>query len=314
MNKKHKVLLIVIPFVVIIFGYVAYVEMSNDGPSEPLKADQVEKIYVKPNKTKEAYENKIAMKKSMTKVEEDLAREKKAVSDPSKFFDRATGKTEALEEEEGDVMIEDEPEDHELDVKSETRSHPRVVYVPIKEEKELEDEIVAEAKPTRRRKTGFSTSTSSSSSTSANNKGKNEIVAVVHRDIKAQTNDVVKLRILEDAFVDGQKIPANSIIDGIARVDANSGRVYLNVNGFSVDGNHVSQKFEAYSISGGKGLEVNIDLTKGAARSLVGDVVSNTGQRIAIPGVKSRTVTGAAEKKVEDPAADIPSGTKVFLR
>ncbi len=317
MNKKHRILLIVVPFVLLIFGYVGYVELSDGSSEEPIKAEDVEKIYVKPTKTQEAYENKLAMKKSLQKVEQEMEREKKAVSDPSKFFDKARGMTTDEEEVEPDEVKEESVSKEVVNEKVDRE----VVYVPVRtvaKEPDASQPTVAESKPKRRRKTGFSASSTSSStaatSTESVNNGKNELVAVVHRDVKAQTNDVVKLRTLQDAVVNGRNIPANTIIDGIARVDANSGRVYLNVNGFSINGSHVEQKLEAYSISGGRGLEVNIDLTKGAARSIVGDVVGNTGSRIAIPGVKKRTIAGTAERKIEDPAADIPSGTKVFLR
>lgn len=311
MNKKNKVLLIVIPFILLVFGYIGYIEFMGGGSNEPLTAEEVQKIHVKPNKALESYESKLEMKKTISKMEAKLEQEKKSAGDPSSFFDKAAG----LKQEEEPIVIE-EPEEEIQEIKDEPEVERQIVYVPVKSSEPKEEEVV---QPKRRRRTGFNASSSGTGSTVSGNTTKSSITgsgieAVVLREVKAQSNDVVKLRILEDVQVNGIYIPANTIVDGIATVNSGAGRVYLKVNGFSIDGNHVNQNFEAYSLSGGKGLEVNIDVTKGAGRSVLSDAVNNTGGRIQIPGVKSRTLTNAAEQKVEEPAAVIASGTKVYLK
>ena len=307
MNKKNKVLFVLVPLVVGIIGYVAYVEMNGSSSPEAMTAEEVDKIYVKPSATEEAYLSKLEMHESKTKIERKLENEKKSVADPTKFFSKAQGG----ESEEESVEINDPVEEVEK-MEETVVEKPRVVYVPVEK---VEEEPVIQSKPRRKRFASSSTSGSSNESSGAGGIDlKNQMTAVVHREVKVRTNDVVKLRTTNEITIDGTSIPENTFIDGIARVDSNSGRVFIMVQGFVANGKYVDKRMEVYSLNGGEGLEVNIDLSKEAGRSIVGDALSGQTRKVTIPGINTGTAANAAQNKVEEATATIPSGTKLYLR
>jgi len=296
--------------VLLIIGYVVFVEYSGAENTEAMKASEVgEKVYVKPSETEEAYANKIDMKKDLSEISRRIETKKKLVANPTSFFDKAAGATEPIDSTE---VIEEEVVEEDLQTVPIEESRQKVVYVT--REAETEEE---EKSPVRKRKR-FSSSQAASSTVSSESEGAKKIAeqfsAVVHREVKARTNDVVKLRTTKPVTIDGKQIPPGTFIDGIVRVDASRGRAYIDVVGFVVGTEYIERKMSAFSLNGGAGLEVNIDLSKEAGRSLVGDALTSQNKKLVIPGVNTGTATGAAQRKVEEPAANFPAGTKLYLR
>ena len=307
----------------IVVGIVIFIDFDEE-PATARQASEYdsERIYVKPESVNND-ENKLEMKERLKKKNASTDYDKKKAARMDNFFSSVTKEGSESKEERIKRLLADanateekvEEKVREEKIQEEPVVKTRVVYVPVKEE--IEPDPV-EVKSNQRRKVGFSTVSGSGSMTTAASTGKassntfDGIEVVVQRDVVVITGDVVKMRVTDDVDYNGIRIKKNSYIDGIAKVT--NGNLYIDVDGFTVNGQFVSKKLSAYGTNGRKGFDVNNDDSKGAGQDVVKNATGAVTQQMQMPLGIGRIADNLAKDKVDEPSAKLMSGTKMILK
>lgn len=306
---------------VLFIAVIAFIWFSKKFKSsaEPTSAAQVEeKIFISPGE-QTAYQSKIDMK---TKIDKKLNKErigKNKARASSDFFNRASSA--ARKPKKKDVVDQEQPEELVEEVQQvqeeTTVQKTRIVYVPVEKETVEQTPEPVNKKPVYR-KAGFRT-INGSDSQSSKILGSDDVAdagvelqAVVQRDGFYKSNDVVRLRTTSEVVINGIKIPKNTYLDGIANVNEN--RIFITVKGYTVNGRQVNRNLQAYSLSGGRGLQLNSNSTKGAGKEVIKNSANQVVQRVKLPINLGGTAGSLAKDKVEEKSAKLSAGTKMILR
>lgn len=310
---KNKVLLYLIPFAVVLFAAVMFLEKNEDTEIEAVKEASV---FVEYDEQNQKNTDKLSNRRErMSKEYDEKARERRHTK-PDDFFSSAKESRETIVTEE--VAIEEpvaqEPVKEKKTYESYTQTRPKTSTTTAKAVVKEEAYQPAQQTPQQqtRRRVGFSSNSTGASTGVAKSAGNvdSKILVVVHRAVTVKNGQVVKLRVVQDVTIGSLKLAAGTFIDGLARFGNN--RLYIDVEGLNVNGNIVKQDFSAYSMSGLEGLEVNGSISSEANQDVAAGSVDYVERRINLP-VVGGVVSRRSNEALKEQSVPIDAGTKFYL-
>jgi hypothetical protein len=135
--------------------------------------------------------------------------------------------------------------------------------------------------------------------------------AIIHDDQKVRKDNTVKLRLLEEGYINGILLEKNRFLYGVASMSNN--RVLIDVKSVVIDGEVMEIDLKAYDTDGLEGVYIPGAVEKEIKDDVLNSVVSETAGRVNIPLVGNVGRRSAA-KKLKSPVVEIPNGHEVILR
>jgi len=135
--------------------------------------------------------------------------------------------------------------------------------------------------------------------------------AIVHDDQKVRKDNTVKLRLLEEGYINGIKLEKNRFLYGVATLSNN--RVIIDVKSVVIDGQVMEMNLTAYDTDGLQGVYIPGAIDKEIKDDALNGVVSETASRVNIPLV-GNLGRRSASKKIKNPVVEIPNGHEIILR
>lgn len=135
--------------------------------------------------------------------------------------------------------------------------------------------------------------------------------AIVHEDQQVRKGNTVKLRLLEDGYVNGVRLEKNMFLYGIVSISQN--RVMIDVQSVLIDSEVKEISLTAYEKDGLRGIYIPGAVEKEIKDDVLNNVVSDAASRVNIPLIGS-AARRSASKKIRDQVVDIPNGHEVILR
>jgi conjugative transposon TraM protein len=148
----------------------------------------------------------------------------------------------------------------------------------------------------------------------------NAIEAVVHETQTLVSGSVVKLRLLNDIFINGQLIPKDNFIFGEASL--NNERLEISVHSIRNEQNLFTVKLEVYDLDGLPGIYIPGAITRDAVKQSAGNALQSSlslgsldpslGAQAASAGIE--TAKNLLSKKVRLIKVQVKAGYKIFLK
>lgn len=135
--------------------------------------------------------------------------------------------------------------------------------------------------------------------------------AIIHDDQKVRKDNTVKLRLLEEGYINGIRLEKNRFLYGVATLSNN--RVIIDVRSVVIDGEVMEMNLTAYDTDGLQGVYIPGAVDKEIKDDVLNGVVSETASRVNIPLV-GNIGRRSASKKIKNPVVEIPNGHEIILR
>ena len=324
MDNK-KLLIIFVPVVVLVFGYVIYTDYLGKDDSKGKKQEEGNFVDVDA-KRDTLKKSKRERYKEKWEKENELSRH---IDNDDDFFGK---------EIKGDSVIDESAEKKKkakrIDYTEPLTASPakkeekqKVVYV-YKEAPQKKDNSVVESQakegqkesavvtqPVSRRKLGFSTIEAQSSAKEITAVGGSGSVApinaVIQDESTVKSGSNVLIRIVDEVTIGGRKIPKNTLAYGLCSFT--NERIKIEVNSIQVGSNTINEKLRAFDMDGNEGLLVQGGIEQQVKKDVLNDAVSQVNTVVRVPIL--RTVpSSAGNRTVNAPSIQLPKGHKLTLR
>lgn len=174
------------------------------------------------------------------------------------------------------------------------------------------------SQPTKKRDTFFSAFAENQAKTnnsSSQNEDKTQektqfVQAVIHGQQEVSQGATVKLRTVSSATIDGNKIPVNSYIYGIASITEE--RVTITINALSLSDQIIPVRYSVYDKDGIEGIYIP-GLTQHEATTEAVDQAINEAQKLNVPYLSSIPIN-IIRKKNNELSAILTDGYRVILK
>jgi conjugative transposon TraM protein len=142
--------------------------------------------------------------------------------------------------------------------------------------------------------------------------------AVVHETLTLQTGDDLRLRLLDDIFVNGIKIPAGEFLTGKITVDGQ--RPTVSIETITYQYGIYPVKLQVYDVDGMPGLKIHGSINKDAVREGADNALRNMqlmsldqsmGTQVASAGIEA--AKGLFSKKLKAAKVTVKAGHQVLL-
>ena len=311
MDSK-KILIIFVPVILLIFGYVYYSDYMT--PTQEKKQ----------NDTGEFADVKVARD---TVLKNRLDRYKAK-------WEREKGLTRKVENEDdffGDEIKKDsvrpsqaQPKDNEEFVvaeKPKQETKERIVYRdrPVTKAIEEQVKVVPEEKIKGKRfvktdpfKGNMGGTASKDKADPSGGVATVSAKAIIHNDQKILSGGVVTMRLTEDLMLGTVTVPKNSFITGT--VSFNDQRAVILVSSVSVNNRIYAAGLRAYDANDGiEGIYIPGGTSQDASKDVLNDVVSTATQSVNVP-ILGRTGQNVGRRKVNEPSVNFTSGYEIILK
>ena len=189
-----------------------------------------------------------------------------------------------------------------------SQDQKREIFGPSPEEKEAKNQKEEKEVPEERK--GFYSSTSHSE-TGSKLQDDEFIKCVIHNDQSIKNGSTIRLRITQDAIINGVQVPRNTYLSGTSSFS--SERVMIRVTGIKLSDRILKTNLTAYEEDGIEGVYIPGGINQKLANEGAQDGVSGAGAQINIPIIGGSISTGA-RKKIADPTVKITSNYRLLLK
>lgn len=143
---------------------------------------------------------------------------------------------------------------------------------------------------------------------------KTAISAIVNEDQIVQNGSTIKLRLLQDIYVEQQKIPANSLIFGICAISDE--RLNISLDRIAYNNTIFPVKLQVYDVDGLLGISIPGAVTRDAAKQGIDNTFQSLdpslSAQVATAGIQS--VKSLLSRKIRAVRATIKAGHQVLLQ
>lgn len=145
------------------------------------------------------------------------------------------------------------------------------------------------------------------------------IPAVVHQDQLLQEGSVIKLRLLQDIYINGNRIPKDNFLFG--ECSLGDQRLHIQFNSIAFNNTLYPVKLTAYDIDGNDGIYIPGAIGRDAAKNGLNDAVQQMQLATLNPSVGAQAATAGIQaaqnllsKKVKRVQVTVKAGHKLLLR
>lgn len=202
--------------------------------------------------------------------------------------------------------IEDQLSQYDLDKKKKKSAPSKKIEIPVQDETPVQSSPNTPGKRTRNNAIENYNSVPDG----------NLIPAVIHSDQCIKNGDVVKIRLLQDFYINGQKIPKNTFVSGIARFGRE--RVDIQITAIRKSNELITFNKSVYDKDGIKGLHFPENLGNAMSKEIGSDAIdeaydiATSGSGI-VGSVLSAGKTVLKRKNTEK-KVDLKANYKIYLK
>lgn len=145
------------------------------------------------------------------------------------------------------------------------------------------------------------------------------ISSVIHQDQLLQDGSVVKLRLLQDVYINGAKIPANNFLYGECTLGDQ--RLYIHFNSIAFNKAIYPVQLTAFDIDGIEGIYIPGAIGRETAKSGINDAIQQMQLATLDPSIGAQatsagiqTVQKLLSKKIKKVQVTVKAGHKMFLK
>jgi hypothetical protein len=318
MDKKDKILLLLVPVAVVAGGYLLFGDRFTTKEAPPAQEENFTSIEAP---ITDIRKNRTDIYRDKYEEENGKALERNIQSDDSFFGDEI--KTDSGGVSDQDLTIDSQEtnitEAKAVAIENKQETKPKVIVKYIERPDQKEDNVqnassavVQDSKPLRRR-VGFvegeSIKTNDESSTV--NGSETSIAVVVQDDIEVKQGSNIVLRTTEEANLNGVTIPKNTLVTGV--VSLTEQRLNIVISIIKTPLKTIAVKLKGYDLDGNEGMPLEGGVDKEIKRDAINDAIATSRQVVRVP-ILNNTPIRAGQKKVNDPSVPVPKGYKLTLK
>ncbi len=324
MDNK-KLLIIFVPVIVLVFGYIFYTDYMGKGDSADKKENDGNFIDVtaerdtlkksKRERYKEKWEKENALTRKIDNDDDFFGKEKKGDSLSRKKAEKIDY-TEPLESQ---LKKEEKPKVvYVYKERADNKSHvEKPVQAEVQNKEQVQQVVSAtDQQPVSKRKLGFSTTTKEQAKVAGQDPNAplsvEPINAVIQDESTVKSGSNVLIRIVDDNVKIGSEIiPKNTLVYGVCSFT--NERIEIVVNSIQVGNNTIQQKLKAYDLDGNQGLLVQGGIQQQVKKDVLNDAATQVNSVVRVPIL--RTIpSSAGNRAVNAITIPLPKGHKLTLR